>query len=163
MLEMDLLWSKGNHLHNRKVLASETGEVVLARRDKTLDITKYIPCTYCNQWVFLSSLQRHVTTDRCVALKLDQLKGMETPKPDISSLMFQRYTLKSKQKKTTGNALDEILSHMRAGEEKNIIANDDRIRLFMEKSFMKAQMNVRKRCYYASENGRCLAHYKSII
>ncbi|XP_078310283.1 uncharacterized protein LOC111116385 isoform X1 [Crassostrea virginica] len=59
-----LIRNRGNNCHNQKVLAVEEGEILLSRRrnSNTFDVRDYGPCPYCEEWIVLQNITKHMTT-----------------------------------------------------------------------------------------------------
>lgn len=58
---IEVLRNKGNHLQNKKVLKEKKGEFIIQRRckDGKFDVSKYLPCAACYEWLKISVLHRH--------------------------------------------------------------------------------------------------------
>jgi hypothetical protein len=59
----DLLRSKGDNVHNKKVCKLKEGELILSRRPtEECKHTDYGPCSACFEWMLTKSLPKHLKT-----------------------------------------------------------------------------------------------------
>ncbi|WAR09247.1 hypothetical protein MAR_019205 [Mya arenaria] len=140
----------GDDLHNREVVESKEGELVVSRRSSKdlLDVSKYGPCINCFEWVQLSGLKKHYK--KCVKGKTNGLGKKD--------LVLKAQILAGHIKGNLSKMMKEEVFRIMKTDDVTKTAQSDMLILLLGESWLRRSFdNVEKRKYYTSGRMRLCA------
>ena len=146
--EWELLRNRGNHRHNKEVIKSKTGELLVVRRkaEENFCSEDYTPCPKCLGWYLKSAIYVHVNY-RCILKESNSMR---------SSSILMKSQLHRSEKDT--NILDEVFLSMRNDSITELCKSDDIIQQVGEFHYKKQQRNKLRCKNFASKHMRSAAN-----
>jgi hypothetical protein len=122
------LVSRGNFVHNVKVLEKGEGTLIVGRRtNRQVAVSDYLPCIYCQTLYISRDLSRHVKN--CKMKPQNNNTGSDKKVKHIAAQarMLLEGAMKQKYRPITEQFQDEIIATMRCDELTDLVKQDELI------------------------------------